>query len=320
MATPVQPLIIRGPAIVIRDSAVWYTRGNVTVRHRRATFAIDSDSFGQIDVRAADQGVADIEFTPVGEIKNLVKYYPYGPTNLVTTNPVGSSIYGATDVPTVIHTHAGQTITYHRTGIARMPSLSLSPRKTAFGPMTIRALGKRGIQAASASYFKTIASAAFSDTSFDATKVETAVYSAALGSRTAPFNAIGARDGFEVSVDLDLDTVQDDNVGIADEIITGVKWSCKFQPNNLTEAQVDTLFNFQDTDAIIVGQSVARGPLSVREDLVITGGALNVTLHNVGIVSAEHGFGRVDRNGALEFVTAVGFTSGAPSPIASLVI
>jgi hypothetical protein len=54
--------------------------------------------------------------------------------------------------------------------------------------------------------------------------------------------------------------------------------------------------------------------------LVITGDSLSVTLHRVGIVSAEHGYGRVDRNGTLEFVTRLGFSSGAVQPLATLTI
>ncbi len=320
MADPVIPVVIRGPAVIIRDSNTFYTQGNIAVKRKRPTFDVVSDMFGKIDTRVAGVEVTEIEFTPVGEIENMAKYFPYGPTSLVSTVSIGTSIFGAADVSTVIHTKAGQTITYSRTAITKTPTLNLSPKKTIYGPMTITAIGKSSTQPNTDGYIKTIAATAFSDTSFDPTKIKTSIYSAALGTRTAPYNAMGAREGFEVECALETDEVQDDSWGVVDMILASMKWTCKFAPNNLTEAQVDALVNSQGTSVIKVGESVAKGPAGVAENLVITGDNLVVTLNNVGIVTAEHGYGaKIDRNGTIEFTTKAGFTTGAMTAMASLV-
>lgn len=320
MSTPVLPSIIRGPAIIIRDSYSFYVAGDIRVNYRRQTDPTPSDMFGDLGHTHASQ-VVELAFTPVGELESAVKYFPYGPSNLVAASSVGSSIFTASDVTTVIHTKAGQTITYHRTGISRMPNLNLGPRATPYGEMVITALGASSTQPTDAAFLKTIASSAFSDTSFDPTKVIKDIYTATLGSRLSPYDAIGARNGFEFDPGLELTEVPDDNVGIADILVANINPRISFAPNNLTEAQLDTLLNHQGSDAILPGQFIGRGPSGSAEDLVVDSDALTVTLHDAGILEAENGYGvQVDRNGRVTFVSKAGFTTGAPDPRFSVVV
>ena len=320
MSTPVIPSIIRGPAVLIYNSYTYYTQGDIRVNTRRNVQPTQSDMFGNLGDTHESQ-VTEISFTPVGEVESMVKYFPYGPSNLTAASSVGNSIFTGSDVPLVIHTKAGQTITYHRAGISVMPPLNLSPRSTLFNEMTFVALGKRATQQTDAAFWKTIGSSAFSDTSFDHTKVVKDIYTATLGARLSPYDAIGARNGFLLTPILELEEVQDDNVGIADMIISSVGMRCTFAPNNLTEAQVDTLINHQDSDAILPGQFIGRGPSGTPEDLVIDSDVFTATLHAAGVTSGENGYGvRVDRNGNLEWTYRQTFTSGAPDPIFSLVV
>lgn len=317
MSTPVLPTIIRGPAIVQFGSYSFYTAGDIRRRVTRTTVPTATDFHGRIDETLASTMI-DLEFTPAGELESLVKYFPFGPSNLVATSSIGNSILtGAC----TIHTKAGQTIAFNRAGISKSPTLQLGPRVTPFGSMTISAIGKAATQPTDAAYFKTIASATFANTDFDETKIIKDIYSAALGSRLTPFNAIGARNGFEFEVAYDLDNVEDDNVGIADRVLTGITATCRFAPNNLTEAQVDELMALQDSDAILPGQSISRGPSSAAEDLVLTSDVLDATLHNAGVRTAEGGYGvKVDRNGNVEFVAKMTFTTGAPNPLFTLTL
>lgn len=317
MSTPVLPTVIRGPAIVQFGSYSFYTEGDIRRRLTRNTAPTVTDFHGRIDETLVSQMI-DLEFTPAGELESLIKYFPFGPSNLVAASSIGSSILtGAC----TIHTKAGQTIAFNRAGIAKSPALRLGPRVTPYGPMTISCIGKAATQPTDPAYLKTIASLAFSDTGFDETKIVKDIYSAALGARSAPFNAMGARNGFEFEVAYDLENAEDDNIGIADRILTGLTATLRFAPNNLTEAQVDELTLLQDTDAIIPGQSVSRGPSSVAEDLVLSSDVLDVTLHNAGVRSVEGGYGvKVDRNGNIEFVARMSFTTGAANPLFTLTL
>jgi hypothetical protein len=318
MSTPVIPLIIRGSGCVLFNSAVYYWTDKLTIKATRPTFEVPSDFFGNIDTRAGGGAMVDIEFTPVGQIAGLVKYYPYGPSNLVAASSVGNSILGGA---LVIATKAGQTITYSRAGIYKSPTLQLSPRKTAFGPMTFRAMNKITVPPTDAAALKAIASASFTDASFDPTKIVSDVYTASIGERSAPFDAVGARNGFELEPVYKIEDAQDDNVGVADAHLTDITWKLRFAPNNLTEAQVDSLAMWQGADAILSGESVARGPGSTPEDIIVDADFLTATIHKVGVVTAEGGYGvKVDRNGNLEFAQQMSFTAGAPDPLVTLTL
>jgi hypothetical protein len=314
MPTPILPSIIRGPAIATFGAYSFYFQGAISVKPSRPTWDPDSDMFGKLGPRAAGLPVWEISGTPVGELESLAKYFVRGPSNLVATNPVGSSLFtGAM----VIHTKAGQTITFARAGIAKMPPLMLSPRKTAFGGMTFRAIGESNVQATETTWAKVLAASGFTDTGFDASKVITDIYSAALGGRGAPFDAMGAREGFEIEPELELEEVQDDNVGLADVLIASISCKCRFAPNNLTEAQIDELANWHGADAVLPGESLGK----LAEDLVITGDSLVATLHRAGVVSSEHGYGvKVDRNGNVEFAATHSTTNGALNPLFSLAL
>jgi hypothetical protein len=317
MSTPVLPTVIRGPAIIQFGSYSFYTAGDIRRRYVRTTNPTAADFYGRVDETLAS-GMVDLEFTPAGEIESLIKYFPFGPSNLVATSSIGNSIL--TGVCT-IHTKAGQTIAFNRAGISKSPTLTLGPRAMPYGSMTISAIGKAATQPTDAAFWKTIASLAFSDTGFDPSLIVKDIYSAELGSRSAPFDAMGARNGFEFEVAYELENAEDDNVGVADRILTGMTATCRFAPNNLTEAQVDELASLQGADAILPGQSISRGPSGTAEDLTIASDVLTAILHNAGVRSVEGGYGvKVDRNGNIEFAARMTFTAGAPNPLFSLTV
>ena len=319
MSTPVLPDIIRGPAVAIHNGYTFYVAGNIRVNHRRQLDPTPSDMHPLGDTVASH--IVELTFTPVGEIESLAKYLPYGPSNLAAASPFGTSIFGSSDKTTVIHTLSGTTHTFHRTGILRTPTLNMSPRKTLFGEMAIACLGASNTQVTDAAYHKTLASSAFSDTNFDETKVVKDIYTASLGARATPYDALGARTGFEFSDGLVTEEVPDDNVGIADILITDIKPRISFDPNNLGEAEFDALLNIQGADAFKPGQYVGRGPSGTPEDLVVDSDVLTVTLHNAGITEAEQGFGKsVDRNGRVTFMGKSTFTAGVIDPLFTLTV
>lgn len=315
----VLPVIIRGPAIVTFNSMVFYVRGDIRDSFKRETFTVEDDFHGIIGVRSAGHGMRTITFQPAGELKTLAKYWPYGPSSLVAgASAIGGSIFTG---PLVIHTKAGKTYTYPKAGMARMPSLFLGTKKPIIGPMEFHVIGDYSTTPTDTDFFETIASSAFSDTSFDAAKIVYGLYSAALGSRSAPYNAIGAREGFTFEPTITLEQCLDDNVGVADELLTSVSWRCKFAPNNLTREQLDTLVQLQDTNVILPGEDVGRGPGGTPEDLVVSGPGLTATLHKAGIVSTDGGFGtKIDVNGEIEFANSMSFTTGVANALVTLTL
>lgn len=313
----VNPTIIRGPAVAIFDSQTFYTAGDIRVQRQRDTEATPSDIYGNIgDTLVAEK--FSVSFTPIGEVENAIKYYPYGPSNLVDTTSVGTSIYNGT---LVIHTLAGQTITFERAGIIKMPVLNLSPRKTMFGDIAFQAIGKSATARTDAAYFKTLASDSFTDKGLDTTKILKGLYHATLSEARSPvLGNIGAREGFEVEPFVETDDVMDDNVGYADTIIKNVGCKVRFSPNNLTESQIDSILVSQGADALLPGQFIGRGPVTTKENLTITGDPATIIAYRVGVTSSEIAYGTsVDRVQQLEFTTMQLTSNGAIQPIFSIV-
>lgn len=324
MSAPVLPVVIRGPGVVLIGAVPYYFTGDLTAKLSRKTFDVASDFFGPFDVRSQGGPMVDIEFTPVGMITTaqLAALFPYGPSNIIAACSVGVSIFGASPTAVTIWTKAdGLKAAYARGGVYKSPTLFLSPRKTAFGSMTVRAINKISVAPTTAGAFKAITTAAFTNATFDPTTVDTDIYTATLGVRSSPYSAMGAREGFELEPTYQMDDADDVNVGVADTFVTGVAWKCRFAPNNLTEAQADAICNWDGTDAILAGQSVARGPSSVPEDLVIDADTMTATVHNVGLISATYGVGvKRDRVGMMEFAQQMVFTSGVAQPLVTLTV
>lgn len=319
MSTPVLPVILRGPGIFYADSYAYYVGPEgLKVTVARKTEKTMDDFFGLLDETSHGGPMVEISFTPTGIIRSLDKPYPYGPTSMVAAWYSGQSILkGAC----YWQSKAGEKRLWARGGVRKSPTLFLNPRKQMFGPMTFNAINQVTVQPTDAAALETISAVAFADTSFDASLIVKDLYTATLGSRSAPFNAMGARDGFEIEPVYEFDEVEDFNVGVADILLTGVQWRVRFAPNNLTRTQFLALPLWEGTDAIKAGESVARGPGGVAEDLVIDSDVLTATLHQVGFVKAESGGGvKVDANGRIEGITKMKFSTGIPQPLVTLTI
>lgn len=319
MSTPVLPSVIRNPAILMFNAnPIYFDQSGAKVTTARQTEQTMDDFFGRLGETSHGSPMGEITLTPTGLIRNIAKMWPYGPATIegVTRNTwyAGQSIFGSTGY---MHTKAGKKTLYAKIGISKPPTMLLSPRKQIWGSMGVRYINATNVQPTDAAALKTISDTAFADVSFDETLIKKDIYTVSLGARVAPFDAMGARDGIEIEPVIGTTEVPDDNVGIADVLVDSVSYKVRFAPNNLTEAQLDELANWQGDDAVIAGQDVTF----LNEDLVIDADALTVTVHNVGVVKADNGFGvKLDRNGQVEFVQRMTFTNGVANPLITVVV
>ena len=232
MSSPILPTIITGPAIILWNGKSYYSKTGIKAAFKRDTFKIETDFDGQIDERAKTQRT-EITLQPDGQVSTLNKYFPYA------VGQIGSSIFGATALPLVIQTkfggasNTGQTITYPRAALSKLPSLRLKPTDTLFGEMTFTCLGVPSVQPTGASAWQAIADAAFADATFDETSIITDTYSAAYGS--TPYNSIGSMAGFEIELAIATENILADDFGIVDMILKSMTATAKFAPSNLTE-------------------------------------------------------------------------------------
>src|SRR5262249_49782757 len=124
----------------------------------------------------------------------------------------------------------------------------------------------------------TAINAAYSGTALDLDKIRYGRYTAALGARPSPYDAMLAQDGFTLEATFGTKDIEVDNFGIIDRVYDADSYTAtvKFKPANMTKAEVDALIRIQDTTALLPGDVIGGG----NEDLVITSPAFQVTLKN----------------------------------------
>jgi hypothetical protein len=321
MSEPVVPSIIQGPAIIIHDGYSFYTKGEIRSRDVTEAFFVETDMDGEVDERFGGR-IMEHSFTPVGEIEQLSKYFPFGPSS------IGKDVTGTVAAPksVVIHTKfggaadTGQTITYPRGGITKLAPLRLKPKETLFGEMTITTLSKSNVAPSDAAYFRTIADAVFNDVAYDETKIVTDFYRAAYGA--APYDVMGSKTGFELDIQAKIEPIPYDDIGTGGLILKSLTAVATFLPNNLTQPQIDTLLKRQGAAPVYVGQSFAKA----NTDLVITGSGnsgltLTATILKAGPKMAEEVYGLAKhRHGTLAFTSKRTWTAGVANQLFTLAV
>lgn len=299
------PTIIQGPAVLIHNGASFYSEAGFDDSYEPETWKVRTDAAGEIDERFASDR-RKFSWTPDGQMKDLTKYFPHAVTD------IGKSMFGkaAPDDSVVIHTIDGRKITYPRGVVTKSPILRLGPKSTLFGQMEITCIGKAATQRTAADYWKTVTALAFADATFDETKISSAIYSAAFG--LAPYDAMGALDGFEVEIQYEIDTMKAIDVGIANLVLKGMTGMARFKPDNLTEAQIDTLLGRQGVGALQPGESLAKS----NTNLVIASDVFSATLFKAGPKSIKGKYATgVHLHDTLEFTSKRTWTAGAANPL-----
>jgi len=308
------PLRIHGPAIITFNGVSYYFKTGLKGSVKRNVAKIEVDAFGQIAEVARDC-IVEFTGTPAGAIRaaDLAGQMPYLPS------AIGQSIFGATDTPLVVQTlNDGAAITWQRGAISKYAPILLSATHGTIykGDMTFSCLMASNFTPTATSSWKSIASSAFSDTTFDPSKVRMAQYTAAWGS-ASPYNAMISQDGFTLIPSIVTENILVDNYGIIDMALKSVTGTAQFRPANLTEAQLDTLIELQGGSALLPGQAIGDG----GNDLVITSNLLVATLKMTAAVDYGllYATGKL-RAGEVAFAAATTFTGGMPNPVFTFTI
>ena len=298
------PDIIAGPAIITFDSVTWHTEDDIVVNVAQETWSPNSSRFGQFGKRVKSLPVGVITFKPCGMItaallaKSIIPY---------TYAQIGTSIFSAADKPVVIHSVDGHTYTFKRGGISGVAGGNFGAQATAYdGSISITVLHGKGTDPAVADNFLVIAAAAFTDVTFDETKVITPGYTLAYG--TTPFAAIESLNGFKVSCPISVAPIACDRFGTVDMLLSSIgPAEVSVAPAGLTDANYLTLANCDGTAVRMPGTLVGSG----TTDVVITGTGLVVTVPKCGVYASGVAFGTVkDRHGQVTFSNRAVFTAG----------
>lgn len=308
MSNVARSAIVKGPGTVqLGTGPVIYSAGDIDSKWNLSLAKVPTSMFGTVDQFVNDK-VGNTSFTPAGQITSamITSLFPY-------LNPtVGDSIFTATDVPLKINSMAGRLYTLLASAVSKMPTLILSPRKTALGAVEFASVLKNNGDPSVADNYFTEASGVWSDATFATADVRRLVYTAAWGSI---ISSIITEDGWQVIPELQTKAQQIDENGTVDMFITDVGFMAKCKPVNLTHSALLTALRIQGTGAAIGG--------SIRQasDLVLTGAGsgLVVTLKDAALVEAGFRWGTTTlRDGEIGFVASRTESAGAFGAIATI--
>lgn len=282
--------IVTGPGTVSLGTPVFYDKDNIEAVVEKELFEVQTSMHGAVDQRVKDI-IAKITFTPAGEVAaaDLAALYPYA------TPDIGAEIFGSTDTASIIHSKAGKTVTFHSAALTKMPDLILAGTKTAFGQAEITAILKNNVERSAANSLYTIATTAFSDTSFATANVITKPYTAAW---STILTSIIPLDGFQVTFDASFTPIVTDGLGTIGMRLQGVTAMAKCRPINISESDILDAMRLQDTGAGI-GVSERRAA-----NLVISGtGGMTVTLYDAVLRTGPLRWGATEiRAGEIAFI------------------
>jgi len=314
-ASIVLPSVIQGPAYIAWGGIFIYVKDKIDVDEMLAIFNPET-TMGDAGERLKSR-MFKLSFTPVGMV-NAGLIDAFFEAHIAPATYIGQSIFPASNFAVTIYSVAeNKTYGYVQGGISKVPDLFLGPSATAYGQMELTCIGAKATAPTATNFIKQTGGTIGSlDTSFSESQIVTDIYQGVLGSLSAPYNSIGSMDGFTIKFGFKTKTIAAADVGIADIVIDakGFNIGVEFAPSNLTEAQVDTLLEYQGASALLPGQAFADNTNSGA--LVLTG--INsghvFTVNALGAKSikriyqiGEHRYPK----GALSMVNKLPVTTGA---------
>lgn len=282
-------LILKGPAVVIRDGHTYFTREQITLRAVKDTWTVASNISGSAGERISGKTIL-VTFTPQGLLDDADAYFPW-----LALADLGSQIFGAADTPLVIHTLSGRTLTLPASANLGVRRLHLGTDATALGEISFLCLGKLSTDDTDPAARHTVAEAAYASGLYDRTKIRTPGYQAALTvgtGETAVTTEMEGLEGFDIDIAPDFDPDSVNAYGPVGQTFTGLAVSALFKPCNLTEAEVLALLRLQGTGAQEIGDDLAitDAVLTVSPANALAKGVTAV-LYGVGAKEAEFQFG-----------------------------
>lgn len=296
--------VLRGPCKVTINSDIFYSKGDITVKHVLNTFPVTTSRFGKVDERV-DSVMDVIEFELDGRwvSGSLPTLFPYSGT------VIGSSAFGA-DNPLTINTVDGYQRVYKAAAITKMPQLRMGRKLSLLGSVQFTCLyGGATLPSDTGSLYTDSAVSYPGDTGFSVADIIMQPYSLAWGA--APFDAFSSLDGVTIDFKLDLKQEMTETLGIYDFIFQGLEVSAKLRPDGPTIEDVLTALKHQGS-----GATLGRSLSASGNDLVISGTGVHVIVYNAGLKGfTENNSAMNRRMGEVEFTATRTITAGALDPL-----
>jgi hypothetical protein len=288
-----------GPAFLTHDSQTWQLGDeNFEVSNELKQIEVKSNIQGKLGDRE-DYGISVIKATPLALRSVLAtqfgKLFAFQPSNM------GALLFPSTDLPGVLQTKDGKSITFSACALSQPPTLQFAATKPLIASQVEwTCLRKDNTAATATNAHVVVASSAYTQPTLDPTNIVDSTFTAAWGS-TSPFTAIECDpEGIKLEVKYDWEQLMTWNDGMIQMRLKNVTAQVRFVPINVDAA------DFHDTLLLLDGASAGRGKfLSGRgQAFTVTGAATGdpvLTIANA-----------VPTQGALRF--------GAPSRVGEVVL
>ena len=275
---------IRGPGKVTYAGATFQTKGDIKVAWHEEVFNIDSDLYGTIDKRSKER-IAEITFTPIGSTSDWTAtsggsliFWPLSNQG----NFVGTELFPTTDAPLVITGRDLQTIAFGSAAVSKMPETSHTAVGTLIGQVTFTAIGLDGSLWSTANSMWT-AGTVGSWSNPAAPTIVTQPYTVMWPiSGSAPWNAnIETAAGVKASYEMTVEPWGTDSNGICGYTIKGLTVTARFQPRNLSMAQILAL-----KEGKLQGPGAGRGTsINSGTDLTVTGTGVSLVVKKASLMN-----------------------------------
>lgn len=292
--------LLRGPGSITYDGNTFYSKEDIAATVSLVTWRPVVSTHGAGAPRLSD-ATAEITFTPTGRVTAAIiaALYP----DALRDPVVGSRLFPATDKPLLIHGVDQSKLQFENAALLRMPSLSLTPTATAYGPAAFSALIKNSAAREAPGAVYTSPAAAAWQGVFDDGDIIAVPYSGTWGN-----TEIATEDGWSIEFDVGVEPVVVDGIGTVDYRVTGVAARATCRPVAMSAA---ALMASLRPEGLALGSSLRQ-----TKDLVITGaaGGLVVTLHDAAMLSGSASWGNASgRVGEVSFEASRQLAGTAPA-------
>jgi len=220
-------------------------------------FPVAVSGFGTIDERKKDEHI-EISAKPVGEFNAALAtlLWPYGST------PIGTSIFGASDVAMGLQSMAGQKLALTAAAIETMPKIMFGADRFFVGDFKVRGILGKGLARTNAAALYTLSSVAWSGQPSVANFISLPAKAIwALGSP----ETIVAKDGWEIDFKLSLDWQKNPDVGTFDALLKDLEVTASCMPMGYSESKWANLL-VQGSGGGIGAPSRTQADLTIAQD------------------------------------------------------
>jgi len=299
--------VVSGPGSVTLNTLQIFDDGEISAGFDIETFDVQTSAHGKLGERLADV-IGKVTFKPCGVVTQAIL-----DALLPHKNPViGGSLFGAADVPCIVHGVDGIKLTLLAAAVTRPPTLKISASEPLFsGDCEITSLLGNNLDPATDNTRYTIGSETWAGT-IDPDDFITAPVSAAWGS----FATIDTEDGWTIEPMFEVEAHKANGVGTYEMKLKSAGVMAKCVPLGFSMSQILAAQRIQGASAAI-GSSRRSG-----QALTITSaGGLVITLNEADLKTAGFRWGdTVLRANEIGFVAARTINAGVPGAFWSAVL